>query len=151
MVVSLTEENILAELKKPGTLMELLNPEQFADRDQVADRIAKKYVEEKEMKPTQLRKVFHALKEKERAFKGKDGNEELDSSSKAMIRLFIPEIAYACGRKLVPKEFYELMRLCLSSDKLQKVGDLRVLMDFLTSILAYHKYHEKVKEGGKEQ
>jgi hypothetical protein len=42
------------------------------------------------------------------------------------------------------------MRLCLSSNKLKKVGDLRVLMQLLTAILAYQKYHEKVK-GGKEQ
>jgi CRISPR type III-A-associated protein Csm2 len=148
METILTSSNILNELKKKGSLMELLTPEQFAGRGQVAEEIAKQYV--KEMKPTQLRKVFHALKEKERAFKGKNDKEELDSKSKATIRLFIPELAYAHGRKLIPKGFYDLMSLCFGKDKLQKIGDLRVLMQFLTSILAYHKFHEKVKEGGGE-
>lgn len=146
----LTKETILTELKKTGSLMELLKPEQFAEPNQVADKLAEDYVKEKEMKPTQLRKVFHALKEQERLLKGKADKEMLDSASKAKIRLFIPELAYARGRKLIPQEFYELMRLCLGSEKLQKVGDLRILMHFLTAILAYHKYHEKVK-GGREQ
>lgn len=146
MAYELNSKNILNELKKPGTLKELLTPEQFAERGRVADELAREYV--KEMKPTQLRKVFHALKEKERTFKGKNDEDELDSKSKSAIRLFIPELAYAHGRKLIPKGFYDLMCLCFGSDKLQKVGDLRVLMQFLTAILAYHKFHEKVKEGG---
>jgi CRISPR type III-A-associated protein Csm2 len=146
MEAKLTSKNVVEELKKEGTLMELLTPEQFAGRGQVAENIAKEYA--KVMKPTQLRKVFHALKEKERALKGKEDREELDSKSKAAIRLFIPELAYAYGRKLIPIGFYDLMSLCFSKEKLQKIGDLRVLMQFLTAILAYHKFHEKAKEGG---
>jgi len=147
MTINLTPENLLNELKKTGSLMELLKPEQFAEPELLADKIAKEYVGK--MKPTQLRKFFHALKEKERELKGKPDDEDLDSKSKAKISLFIPELAYARGRKLIPQSFYELMRLCLSSDKLKKGGDLKVLMQFLTSILAYYKYHEREKEEGK--
>jgi CRISPR-associated protein Csm2 len=149
-MIVITKENLLTELKKSGTLKDLLRPEQFAEPDQVADKIAESYVKEGEMKTTQLRKVFHALKENERIVKAKKDEEELDPSTTTRIRLLVPEIAYARGRKLIPQEFYELMRLCLSSNKLKKVGDLRVLMQLLTAILAYQKYHEKVK-GGKEQ
>lgn len=145
----LTKENILSELKKSGTLRDLLSPEQFAEPNQVADKLAESYVKEGEMKPTQLRKVFNALKEKERILKGRKDEDELDSSVQTKMRLLIPELAYARGRKLIPQEFYELMRICLSSDKLKKVGDLRVLMQLLTAILAYQKYHEKLK-GGRE-
>lgn len=148
----LTKENIIDELREPGTLMKLLEPEQFADERQVAYELAKEYVygKKKEMKTTQLRKVFHALKEKERELKGKAEETELDQNSKNSLRLFIPELAYARGRDLIPKGFYDLMRLCLSSDKLVRVGDLRVLMQFLTALLAYYKYHEKVKKEGEE-
>lgn len=149
MSTELTKDNIVKELKKPGTLMDLLNPEQFAEENQVAYRLAQEYVGKKEeFKVTQLRKVFHALKEKERLLKGKD-DEDLEPDIKVAIRLLIPELAYAQGRKLIPYEFYELMQLCLSSEKLQKVGDLRVLMQFLTALLAYYKFHEKRKEGRK--
>jgi len=147
MSIILTESTILEELKKTGTLAELLDPEYFAEPGQVAERLAEKYVKSGELKPTQLRKIFHALKEKERSLKGKNDEEGLDPGTKAELRLFIPELAYACGRKLIPKDFYELMTLCLSSSKLQRVGDLRILMRFLEAVLAYHKYHEKIKGG----
>lgn len=152
-MVVLTKENILKELKnQQGTLKDLLRPEQFAEPEQIADKIAESY----ELKPTQLRKVFHALKEKERMIraKGLKDEDELDVSITTGIRLLLPEIAYARGRKLIPQEFYELMCVCLSSNKLKKVGDLKVLMEFLTAILAYHKYRKEIKtsseKGGKE-
>ena len=70
MSIILTESTILEELKKTGTLAELLDPEYFAEPGQVAERLAEKYVKSGELKPTQLRKIFHALKEKERSLKG---------------------------------------------------------------------------------
>lgn len=151
MPVTLTKANLLNELRRRGTLSQLLHPEAFAEPEQVAWQLAEGFVREErtELKPTQLRKIFHALKARERALRGQAEEKALDASAKRDICLLIPELAYAKGRKLIPQEFYELMRVCLSSEKLQTVGDLRRLVQFLTAILAYHKYHhDKVKGGG---
>lgn len=145
MAIQLNKENIIGELKKQGTLSELLPLEQFAEPGKVADELAKDFKDK--LKPTQLRKVFHALKEMERDFKGRKDDEKLRSEDKIKIYPLAPELAYARGRDLIPQDFYELMRLCLSSEKLDTIGDFRRLVQFLTAILAYHKYHEKGKGG----
>lgn len=147
MATSLTKDNVVSELSRPGTLSTLLCPEQFAEPGKLADQLAKAYIRDRsaELKPTQLRKVFHALKEKERKLKAKKDSEELGSEDKSDLYLVAPELAYARGRGLIPQDFYELMRVCLSSEKLQTVLDFRRLIQFITAILGYHKYHDKMK------
>lgn len=149
MPVTLTKENVIDQLRKPGSLSQLLDPEQFAEPEKVADQLADGFIKDKsaELKPTQLRRVFHALKQKERKFRLKSEGDVLEPNDKKEIYLLLPELAYARGRGLIPQNFYELMRLCLSTDKLKTIGDFRRLVQFVTAILAYHKYHEKVKGG----
>jgi CRISPR type III-A-associated protein Csm2 len=137
--MALTKDNILQELDKEGTLAVLLPLEEFAEPEQLADQLAQKFL--RSLKPTQLRKIFHSLKAIERRFKGESEDRVLTSEEKTAIRLLIPELAYAGGRGLIPQEFYDLMRKCLSGPKLQTVGDLRRLTQLLTALLAYHKYH----------
>lgn len=151
MPAMLTKDNVISELEQPGALSELLRPEQFAQQGKVAEQLAEAFVNDKtvELKPTQLRKTFHALKEKERKFRDREDADPLGDEDKREIYLLIPQLAYARGRGLIPQTFYELMRVCLSSDKLKTIGDFRRLVEFITAILAYHKYHEKVKGGGR--
>lgn len=144
--MALTKDNILNELSKQGTLTDLMPIEEFAEPEQLADQLAREF--RTSLKPTQLRKVFHTIKAIERRFKGRGDSEPLNSQDKMSIRLLIPELAYARGRELLPTKFYELMRHCLSENKLKTVGDFRRLAQFLTALLAYHKYHENAK--GKE-
>jgi len=139
----LKTENILSELEKQGSLAVLLPIEEFAEQGKLADQLAGEF--RSSLKPTQLRKVFHAIKAIERRFKGKDGQKPLGQEDKIAIRLLVPELAYARGRDLIPQKFYELMRRCLSDQKLQTVGDFQRLAQLLTALLAYHKYHEKVR------
>jgi CRISPR-associated protein Csm2 len=141
--MALTKDNILNELDKQGTLTTLLPIEELSEPEQLADQLAGEF--RASLKPTQLRKVFHAIKAIERRFKGEDDDKQLDSDDKLAIRLLLPELAYARGRDLIPQKFYELMRRCLSEKKVQTVGDFRRLAQLLTALLAYHKYHEKVK------
>ncbi|MBU1207731.1 MAG: type III-A CRISPR-associated protein Csm2 [Proteobacteria bacterium] len=146
--MALTKDNILDELKKQGTLTALLSVEEFAEQDKLADQLAAEF--RTSLKPTQLRKIFHAIKAIERRFKGEDDSKRFDPQDKVEVRLLVPELAYARGRDLIPQKFYELMRQCLSEQKLQSLGDFRRLAQLLTALLAYHKYHDKVK-GGREQ
>lgn len=149
--MTLTKQDLMNELKnQQKTLKNIISPKDFADQGQVADVIA---IELKDkMKPTQLRKFFHAVKEKERRVKGDKDSDNISSAINTELRLLIPELAYAKGRELITQDFYDLMRCCLSAETLKTVGDLRVFMQFLTAILAYHKFHEKdnKKKGGKQ-
>lgn len=141
--MALRSENILSELEKRGTLEALLPIEEFAEQGKLADQLAEEF--RTTLKPTQLRKIFHEIKAIEGRFRGKKGSIPIDSESKMEIRLLIPELAYARGRDLIPQKFYELIRRCLSDQKLQTVADFRRLSQLLTALLAYHKYHEKVR------
>jgi len=141
--MALTKDNILRELDKQGTLTALLPVADFAEPERLADQLAGEF--RGALKPTQLRKVFHAIKAVERRFKVDTDDKPLDQNNKIKIRMLVPELAYARGRDLIPQKFYELMRRCLSDQKLQTVGDFRRLAQLLTALLAYHKYQEKVK------
>ncbi|MBN1220827.1 MAG: type III-A CRISPR-associated protein Csm2 [Anaerolineae bacterium] len=123
-----------------GPLSAILSPQDFADEGAVADVMAQKF--KKDLNPTQMRKVFHAFKQIERKLKGKPDGDNLDGF-RAEISLITPNLAYAVGRKLMPPEFYDVLKLCLKPDKLQTVGDFRRLTEFLTAILAYQKYYSK--------
>jgi CRISPR-associated protein Csm2 len=145
----LTKANVLRELEKQDTLTDLLPVEEFAGENKLADQLASEFAEIRPpLKPTQLRKVFHAIKTIERSFKGDEAGSPLEPQDKVAIRLLVPELAYARGRDLIPQKFYDLMRRCLGEQKLRTVGDVRRLAQFLTALLAYHKYHEKVRGGG---
>jgi CRISPR-associated protein Csm2 len=138
---TLTNKNIIEELEKDGSLSEIIKIEDFAEEGRLADQLAWEF--RNTLKPTQLRKVFHAIKEIEKKFKGRDKEAELTSDDRAEITPLLPELAYARGRELIPKKFYQLMKIGLSQDKLKKVKDFTLLVQFLTAILAYHKYREK--------
>lgn len=147
----LTKDNIEDQLDKQGALTTLLPIEDFAVPGKLADQLADEFrTSRPSLKPTQLRKIFHTIKDIERRFKADDDNKRLDPEDKVDIRLLVPELAYARGRELIPQKFYDIMRRCLSDQKLQTVGDFRRLAQLLTALLAYHKYHEKVR-GGSER
>jgi len=57
--------------------------------------------------------------------------------------LTLPELAYAYGRDVIPKEFYDLMKALLHPPRERFHGyeDIERLMQVLTALLAYHKFH----------
>lgn len=130
-------------LRKKERLAELLAPQDFAPEGLVADKMARQFKDR--LKPTQMRKVFHTFKRIERGLKGKKDDEQLSAELLAEISLLGPELAYAVGRELIPEDFYELLKTCLHREKMQTVGDFRVLTQLLTAILAYQKYYDKDK------
>lgn len=113
------------------TRMKDLDPAKFCEEEGYADSLAQKFGKD-ELKPTQLRKIFHALK---------DIQQKLKSQPFEQIKVMrlMPELAYASGRGLIPKSFYELMKICMSKERLKDKEDFDRMMDFLTAILAYHK------------
>lgn len=138
-----TIKELEERLKQSGPLATVLSPQDFASEGLVADTVAKEF--KNDLNPTQMRKVFHSFKQIERTLKGKPDESPLTDSLRAEISLLTPNLAYAAGRGLLPKPFYNVLKLCLRQEKLQSVADFRRLTQLITAILAYQKYHKEDK------
>jgi CRISPR-associated protein Csm2 len=125
-------DEILGKLKGIRQMADL-KPRDFSEEGGDADILAQNF---HDLNPTQLRKVFGALKQVEIQNKAEPNDKLVDRS---VINRLIPELAYARGRGLVPEEFYDLMKTCLSQTKMKTFGDLRRVIEFLTALLAYQK------------
>ena len=116
-----------------------LKPEDYALETGMADTIASKSKED--MKFTQIRKFFGHIKKIEvTEIKGK---KDTDTIEKNKLYLLLPELAYGVGRKVVNKEFYDVMKICLSGNKMKTVADFRRFIELLTAVIAYHKLSER--------
>lgn len=112
-----------------------LEPAYYAPENGAAHIVARD-IKNKEMKATQLRKFFGHIKKIEAETKGMDKSEKIESSK---LYLILPELAYALGRNLISKEFYELMKISIQAGKIQTVADFKEFVSFLSAVLAYHK------------
>jgi CRISPR-associated protein Csm2 len=128
-------KEILDEIKKLKSMADL-SPEKYAEEGGLAESFVRELKKDrrKEMKATQLRKVFHQVKDLKREFK------RPEDFSRGKIALIMPTIAYAVGRELIPPNFYELMKLCFGQDRCKTKADFDNAADFLEAIMAYHKY-----------
>jgi CRISPR-associated protein Csm2 len=130
-------------VKEIGNLKMLkeLDPKMFADEDGYADRLAgTKSL--RTLKTTQLRKFFGAIKDMEGKLKPKEGKW---SNIEADFYLLKPKLANAKGRGLIPEEFYEFMKICMSKVDLgseeDKKENFKRMVEFLEAVVAYHKYY----------
>jgi CRISPR-associated protein Csm2 len=121
----------ITELKS----MSALKPEDYALEDGLADS----FVANSNIKATQLRKFFHAVKDIQREFKHEQ------KFDKSRVALMMPMLAYAVGRNVIPQTFYTLMELIFIK-KTTTLEDFESAVNFLEAVMAYHKYHEKMKD-----
>lgn len=145
-MAELTSQNIRTELERNEPLSSILHIEDFAEPDKLADQLARDYGDR--LKPTQLRRFFHAIKGVERNLRLLTDEQPLPEDIRRQLLPLMPELAYARGRNLIPEDFYHLLKACLDSRRLRTVGDLRLLAQFLKAILAYHKLYESEKKKG---
>jgi CRISPR type III-A-associated protein Csm2 len=132
-------EKIMRELKNLSSMGEL-SPEKFAPQNGIAYQIAE-LLRRKEMKFTQLRKFFGELKGIEMEVK-KESFDPLKHRPKLL--MLMPELAYGVGRRVVSKEFYDIMKICI--EKIKNKDDFEKFVEFLTAIIAYYKFLEEVEE-----
>ncbi|MEW6616518.1 MAG: type III-A CRISPR-associated protein Csm2 [Thermodesulfobacteriota bacterium] len=125
--------NKIRELKT----FSVIDPEFFAKENGAAHIVAKDV--RKKMKVTQLRKFFGHIKKIQTKYKGKT----TDKVDKSDLFLLMPELAYALGRELISKDFYELMKISLSPEKISTVKDFNCFVNFLSAVLAYHKMEKE--------
>lgn len=118
--------------------MHQLDPVKFAEPDGMADSLAQRLGKDA-LKATQLRRVFQDVKSLDRKIRNKSGSED-DLFKRANIAKLIVNLAYVRGRDLIPKDFYDILMLCLDQKRLQVNKDFLQVADFIEAILAYHKF-----------
>ena len=110
-----------------------LRPEDYAEKDGWADVVVRN---SQGLKATQLRKIFHYIKDLKREFQKSEGN-----FNRGKVALIMPSLAYAQGRNHIPKDFYELLALCFGQAKCKTAEDFESAVNFLEAIMAYHKFY----------
>ena len=142
-------EKITQEIKKANKLSEVLKPKVFAPpegwafivtkqiKEQAGKRDPKTNKKFPQLKTSQLRKIFAEVKDIcDKRIKG-------ISQDNTELYLLYPKLAYAQGRDLMPRNFYELIVACL--DKLKNSTDKKdfeMFEEFMTAIVAYNKQYE---------
>lgn len=124
-----------------GGTFSTISVEAFAPDGKWAYHIAKFLG--RDMKITQLRKVFNTLKQIEIDLKGKEKDDPFQNPKLYML---VPQLAYARARGLIEQDFYNLLRKVIgdaNTTKIKTVGDFNRFVDFMTSIVAYHKQFSK--------
>lgn len=134
-------EKIVDEIGKLKMLKDL-DIRLIADENEYADKIAHRL---RSMKTAQLRRFFGAIKLIERTIEEEDPEKAWDEVE-AEFYLLKPKIAYAKGRKLIPDEFYQVLKVSLNKinvgNNKEKIENFRVFVKFLESIVAYHKFYD---------
>lgn len=131
-----TVQQVLTEIKGIKAMSDL-PAERYAEENGLADSFVQGL--KGDLKPTQLRKVFHQIKDMRHRF-------QREKFERAKIAMVMPTLAYAAGRKLIPSDFYDLMKLCFGQERCKTQKDFETASDFLEAIMAYHKYHEGLKK-----
>lgn len=122
--------------------MSALEPTDYCEENGLADSLAQEFVKkEKELKATQLRRVFDELKLIQREVE-READPQKAFDRTRLVKL-MPILAYASGRGLIPRDFYELMKTCLGAGKLKTNEDFLCTAHFVTAILAYHKFRRE--------
>lgn len=110
--------------------------ERFTTEEGYAAIMAREF--DKKLKATQLRKFFGLIKAAYRQSRLKH-QVELEPALRAKLMLVMPTLAYAKARNLIPVDFYEILRDCMSTTRLQNAEDLERLSQFMEALVAYHK------------
>ena len=118
-----------------------LRREDFAEENGYAHVLAKEFKDD--LKPTQLHKFFHEIKRVQQKVK-REGEEAKFERGK--ILTLLPMLAYSAGRELIPKEFYDILKICLSKERLKTNEDFLRFAEFMEAIMAFHKYITKTQE-----
>jgi CRISPR-associated protein Csm2 len=127
---------VIDRIKQLQRLSEL-EVQEFALEGGLADQVVQA-IGTASLKPTQLHKVFHTLKTMQQEVK-KRANPSEPFDSAELLQL-MPTLAYAVGRELIPKEFYQLLREVFDPKRLSTNADFLRAFEFVKAILAYHKY-----------
>lgn len=113
--------------------------EEFVKFDGDADNLTKE-LGNSDIKTSQLRKFFAAIKEIELYAKEKG---QWDETAKVKFYLLMPKLAYANGRDVISDKFFKFMKVVMgkvgSGNEEDTLEDFYRLVQFLESIIAFYK------------
>ncbi|MEO0091507.1 MAG: type III-A CRISPR-associated protein Csm2 [candidate division WOR-3 bacterium] len=131
-------EDFAEQIKKFSDLTEKsLKPEEYAKPDGWAESIAKE--QKDKIKTAQLRKFFNKIKSLQR------NKSDIKTIKLELIKL-IPQLAFAKGRNVISKDFYDLLMACIwgnNTCRIKSKEEFDNFVSFLEAIVAYHKFHSK--------
>ena len=138
-------QDVIKELKQLKQMRDL-DAEKYAAQGGWAEVVArgKIYGKEEKIGATQLRRVFHNLKDTKMKVDRKQEEFNL-----AELALLMPRFAYAAGRKNIPHWFYEILTICFGKERCRTREDFIEASNFLEAIMGYHKYYTEA--GGKSR
>ncbi len=120
------------------TMLKDLDIKSIADEGKYAEKLAER--SRSRLKTTQLRRFFGAIKDIAKNLEVNEWNKV-----EADFYLLKPKLAYAKGRKLIPDEFYcvvkSLMNKIDKGDENNKKENFIRFVQFLEAVVAYHKFH----------
>ncbi|NLW40891.1 MAG: type III-A CRISPR-associated protein Csm2 [Tissierellia bacterium] len=131
---------LINEIKKANSLKEVFIPEKYALPGGWAHEVVSSLGKSKDvaMNSSQLRKIFTQLKNiEEKVARNTDDN--LTSEQMNEILLLMPQIAYARGRNLISIGFYNLLKECITPEKIKDRKDYKSFVNFYTAVIAYTK------------
>lgn len=136
-----SEINEIVGKIKQFEMLKDMEPKVFADEEGYADVISRRLAQERSIRPklktSQLRKFFGAIRDIER--------EKEWNKMETQFYLLKPKLANSRGRELIPEEFYQVMKVCMSKvdqgTEKDKVENFNCMVDFLEAIVAYYKYY----------
>ncbi|MGQ9488835.1 MAG: type III-A CRISPR-associated protein Csm2 [Armatimonadota bacterium] len=133
-------QQVIQRIKSLKQMREL-EVREFALEGGLADQVVQA-LRPSELKPTQLRKVFHTLKGiQKNVIKEQQSKDKKDQKfDNSQLLPLMPVLAYSVGRELIPREFYNLLKEVFSPQRLETNEDFLRAFDFVEAILAYHKY-----------
>ena len=122
------------------SMLKYLDTKKFYDEKGYADLLATKLGK---MKTSQLRKFFGEIKLIENKLSGGESWKNIETDFYQLK----PRLAYASGRKLIPDEFYDVVRITLNKvdigSDIEKKDNFKMLVKFLEAVVAYHKFRNK--------
>ena len=136
--------DVINKIRSCNTLYDISIPDFLNDETGYAHVVAK---ESKNLKTTQLRKFFAALKKLEQ----KTTWEEIETE----FYLLKPRLAVAVGRGNVPQKFYNVILAAMAKvdnveNDEEKMENFDIFVKFFEAIVAYHKYEEEVAKSHKK-
>lgn len=111
----------------------------FSDEKGYADLLAEKVC--RKIKTSQIRKIFGEIKDIEKELVGGGSWKSIETDFYQLK----PRLAHAKGRKLIPDEFYDVIKISLNKvdvgTDIERKENFKMFVKFLEAVVAYHKYH----------
>lgn len=139
MAIDEQVKKILDDIEKLD-MLKSMTTESFANEGGYADKLALRL--RGKLKTTQLRRFFDSIQGIKRKLS------KMTTWDKVEVDFYLlkPNIAYAKGRRLIPEDFYLVIRTSLNKvdkgNNDDKIKNFEVFFQFLQSIIAYQKFYE---------